>query len=181
MRAEIYGLSVPRICSSERAIAPPIEKPRTKRRRRVDFEELQNERAEIGRIAEEFALEWEKTRLRGADLKHLVSQIEDRRSIPSYGHDFRSFTSIDEERFIEVKCVARIADGHRFFLSENELETSRSKEHRANYYFYLVYFDGKRNPVELEPMLAERLYTNADMVPLSYEVRFDRRKFSKEE
>ena len=77
--------------------------------------------------------------------------------------------------------MARVEDGHRFFLSENEFETSRSKEHHAKYYFYMVYFDGKRNPAELEPMLAERLYTNADMIPSSYEVRFDRRKFSKEE
>lgn len=163
----------------QRAITPPIEKPKIRRRRRVDFEELQNERTEIGRIAEEFALEWEKARLRGSDLKHLVSRIDDRREIPSYGHDFRSFTSVDQERFIEVKCVAKVEDGYRFFLSENQLATSRLKAHRANYYFYLVYFDGKRNPVDVEPMLAQRLYANADMVPSSYEVRFDRRKVVK--
>jgi Domain of unknown function (DUF3883) len=165
----------------QRAIASPIERPKIKRHRSVDFDELQRERAEIGRIAEEFALEWEKARLRGSDLKHLANQIDDRRSVPSYGHDFRSFTSADEERFIEVKCVAKVEDGHRFFLSENELQTSRSKEHSANYYFYLVYFDGKRNPVELEPMLAKRVYVNAEMIPSAYEVRFDRRKFSSEE
>ncbi len=161
----------------QRPIAPPIEKPKAKRHRKMDFEELQKERAEIGRIAEEFALEWEKERLRGLDLKHLVSRIEDRRKYPSFGHDFRSFTSDSEERFIEVKSVARVEDGHRFFLSENELDTSRSKEHQTGYYFYLVYFDGKRNPIELEAMLAERLYANADMLPSAYEVRFDRRKF----
>lgn len=164
----------------QKAVAPPIEKPKIKRHRRVDFDELQKDRAEIGRIAEEFALAWEKARLRGSDLKDLVTRIEDRRGIPSYGHDFRSFTSFEEERFIEVKCVAKVKDGYRFFLSENELDTSQSKKHRANYYFYLVYFDGKRNPMELEPMLAERLFANADMAPSSYEVRFDRRKLSTE-
>lgn len=166
---------------TERPVAPPIEKPKTKRHRRVDFDELQKDRAEIGRIAEEFALEWEKERLRGSDLKHLVSRIKDRRKIPSYGHDFRSFTTAQEERFIEVKCVAKVTDGHRFFLSENERETSLSQGCQRGYYFYLVYFDGKRHPVELEPMLAERFYANAELVPSSYEVRFDRRDFRVEE
>lgn len=166
---------------AHRAIAPPIEKPKAKRHRRVDFEELQRERAEIGRIAEEFALRWEKVRLGGANLEHLVPKIEDRRNFPSYGHDFRSFTSSGEERFIEVKCVAQSQGGHRFFLSENEFETSRSREHRAQYYFYLVYFNGKRNPVDLDAILAERLYSNSDMVPTSYELLFDRRKLNKGE
>ena len=145
----------------ERAVEPPVEKPKAKRRRRVDFDELQKDRAEIGRIAEEFALKWEKDRLRGADLSHLASRIEDRRDYPSYGHDFCSFSGEGEERFIEVKCVAKVEDGHRFFLSENERETSLLTQHRTGYCFYLVYFDGKRNPVEVEPMLAERLYVNA--------------------
>lgn len=161
---------------TETPIEPPIAKPREERHRRVDFEELQKDRAEIGRIAEEFAIEWEKERLRGSGLKHLVSDIDDRRRIPSYGYDFRSFTSPDVERFIEVKSVAKVEDGHRFFLSENEHEVSRSQKHCAGYYFYLVFFDGKRKPVELEPLLAERLYENAELEPSAYEVRFDRRK-----
>lgn len=161
----------------ERPIEPPIEKPKAKRRRKVDFDELQRDRAEIGKIAEDFALEWEKSRLQGSDIGHLVDLIEDRRNYPSFGHDFRSYSSENEERFIEVKCVAKVKDGHRFFLSENERETSVSNHHRANYYFYLVYFDGQRNPVEVETMLAVHLYPNAELTPTAYEVRFDKRKF----
>lgn len=163
----------------DRDVEAPIEKPKTKRHRKVNFEEMQKDRAEIGRIAEEYALRWEKERLAGSDLEDLVDRIEDRREYPSYGHDYLSFSTADEERYIEVKCVAKVEDGHRFFLSENERETSLSAHHRAGYYFYLVYFDGKGNPVEVEPMLAGQLYPKSEMLPSSYEVRFDRRKFGK--
>lgn len=161
-----------------RAVESPIERPRAKKSRRVNFEEMQKDRAEIGKIAEEYALKWEKERLRGSDLKHLVDKIKDRREYPSDGYDFLSYSSVDDERYIEVKSVAKVADGHRFFLSENERETSISAHYRVGYYFYLVYFDGKRNPKEVEAMRADHLYPNAEMSPSSYEIRFDRRKFS---
>lgn len=161
----------------DRPIESPIEKPRAKRHKRVDFEEIQKQRAEIGRKAEEYALEWEKERLAGAGLEHLIIKIDDRRSRPSYGHDFLSWSAKDVPRCIEVKCVAKQVDGHRFFLSENEHETSRSKEHCAGYYFYLVFFDGNGQPSELLAVLADQFYPHAELMPSSYEVRFDRKKF----
>jgi len=131
---------------AERDIQPPIKKPRKKKHRRVDFEEMQRQRAEIGRLAEEYALAWEKERLTGAGLEHLIDKIEDRREYPSYGHDFLSYSAEGEYRFIEVKCVAKITDGLRFFLSDNEHQTSLSTEHAQGYYFYLVLFDGRGKP-----------------------------------
>lgn len=163
----------------ERAIEPPIEKPRVKKHRRVDFEDMQKQKGEIGRLAEEFALKWEKERLAGASLEHLISKIEDRRDRPGYGHDFLSYSAEDEHRYIEVKCVAKLSDGYRFFLSENEHQTSLSAEHRSGYYFYLVFFDGSRNPVELLAIFADQLYPKAELSPSSYEVRFDRKQFHK--
>ncbi len=162
---------------TDRPVTSPLEKPRAKKHRRVDFEEMQKQRAEIGRAAEEYALEWEKERLVGAGLEHLITRIDDRRSRPSYGHDFLSWSAKDEPRYIEVKCVAKLDDGHRFFLSENEHETSLGKEHRDGYFFYLVFFDGSGKPSELLAVLAHQLYPHADLAPSSYEVRFDRKKF----
>jgi hypothetical protein len=166
---------------SNRAVEAPIKRPRVNKHRRVDFEEMQKQMAEIGRLAEEYALHWERERLAGANLGHLVDHIEDRRDRPGYGHDFLSYSSDDEHRYIEVKCVAKLKDGHRLFLSDNEHQTSLSAAHRKGYYFYLVFFDGHRNPVELEAILARQLYSHAEMLPSSYEVRFDRRKFRKTE
>ncbi len=163
----------------DRAIESPIEKPRVKKHRRIDFEDMQKQRSEIGLIAEEYALTWEKERLAGARLEHRVKDIEDRRDRPGYGHDFLSFSGETEHRYIEVKCVARLSDGHRFFLSDNEHQTSLTKEHRQGYYFYLVFFGADGKPAELLAVLAEQLYPKAEMTPSSYEVRFDRREFHK--
>ena len=126
----------------DRAIESPIEKPRTKKHRRVDFEEMQKQRTEIGRIAEEYALKWEKERLVGARIEHRIKDIEDRRDRPGYGHDFLSYSGDNEHRYIEVKCVAKLSDGYRFFLSDNEHQISLTKEHRQGYYFYL----GRHSP-----------------------------------
>jgi Protein NO VEIN, C-terminal len=159
-----------------REIQSPITKPRKKKHRHVDFEEMQRQRAEIGRQAEEYALAWEKERLTGARLGHLIDKIEDRREYPGYGHDFLSYCAAGEHRFIEVKCVAKIGDGLRFFLSDNEHQTSLSTEHAEGYYFYLVLFDGRGKPSELLALLASKLYENAEMSASSYEVRFDKDK-----
>ncbi len=159
----------------ERAIdSPPIKKPKTKKHRRVDFEDMQKQRTAIGRVAEEYALKWERERLEGAGLEHLVDKIEDRRDRPGYGHDFLSYGPDEQRRYIEVKCVAKLGDGHRFFLSENEYQTSLSNEHSDGYYFYLVFFDGSGSPAELISIHAGRLYSETEMVASAYQVRFVR-------
>jgi hypothetical protein len=43
----------------------------------------------------------------------------------------------------------------------------------------LVFFDGSRNPVELLAIVADRLYPKAELLPCSYEVRFDRKEVEK--
>jgi hypothetical protein len=159
---------------ADRTVESPIKKPRAKAHRRVDFEEMQRQRQEIGRKAEEYALHWEKERLVGAELEHLVSKLDDRRDRPAYGYDFLSHSTDNEPRFIEVKCVAKLSDGFRFFLSDNEQQTSVSADHRNGYYFYLVFFNGKAQPIELLAVMAQRLYAKADMTASSYEVRFDK-------
>jgi len=173
--AYLYKVYVRAELGGERSIT----KPKIRKHRRVDFEEMQKQKSEIGRIAEDYALDWEKKRLAGARLEHLIDKIEDRRERPGYGHDFLSYSADDEHRYIEVKCVAKVSDGHRFFLSDNEHQTSLSPEHKDGYYFYLVFFDGSRNPVELVAIFADKLYPKAEMLPSSYEVRFDRKDFEK--
>lgn len=173
--AYLYKIYVRAELGGERS----IQKPRGRKHRRVDFEQMQQQRAEIGRLAEEYALQWEKERLAGARLEHLIERIEDRRDRPGYGHDFLSHSADKEERYIEVKCVAKLSDGYRFFLSDNEHQTSLSAEHCDGYYFYLVFFDGSRNPVEVLAIVANQLYPKAELLPSSYEIRFDRKEFHK--
>ena len=161
------------------AVGPDIEKPQAQKHRRVDLEEMQKQKAEIGRAAEDFALGWEKQRLEGANLGHLIASIDDRRDRPGYGYDFLSFSAESEARYVEVKSVAKLSDGHRFFLSDNEHQTSLLPAHCAGYYFYLVFFDGNRKPVELLAIRADQVYQTAELLPSSYEVRFDRKELHK--
>jgi Domain of unknown function (DUF3883) len=153
----------------------PIQKPRKKAHRKVNFEDIQAQRDAIGRAAEEFALQWEKERLEGAELSDLIAKIEDKRDRPGNGYDFLSHSARFVPRFIEVKSVRRLPNGEglRFFLSENEHLTSKSDSHRDEYFFYLVLFDGDSNPVDLKAVGVEDMYNNCEMQPASYVVRFD--------
>jgi hypothetical protein len=156
-----------------------IEKPRTKSHRRIDFEEVQKVRKELGQKAEEFALRWEKERLIGASLEQLIGKIEDQRERPGYGYDFLSHSAVGVCRYIEVKSVGTDDEGQRFFLSDNEYRTSKSADHSGAYYFYLVFFNRNGKPSSLRSFLADQLYANAELAAASYKVRFDLRESTK--
>ncbi len=164
---------------SEQTPEHTIRKPRAKSLRLVDFDEMQKQRGEIGRRAEEYALAWEKERLVGARLGHLIDRIQDRRNRPGYGHDFLSHNTDKEPRYIEVKSVAKLHGGYRFVLSDNEHATSQSGEYSKAYYFYLVFFGGNGQPVDLIAVIANQLYLHAEKTSASYLVRFDLKHFAK--
>ena len=152
-----------------------LKKPRRKSRRKVDFEEIERERKAIGKKSEKFAMAWERSRLVGLGYRELAAKIDDRRDRPSYGYDFLSFSSPGNERYVEVKSVGRDYkdDDFRFYLSENELLVSRSKEHRRSYYFYLVFYKDKE-PCDLKAVIAAEIYSTSKLSPCVYKVRFDR-------
>jgi len=108
-----------------------IRKPRSSPKRRINFEDINNQRDAIGKISEKFAIEWEKNRLIGLGWENLVNKIDDRTNRPAYGYDFLSFTTPKTERYIEVKSFAKTnkSGGYRFFLSENEKVIPESREH----------------------------------------------------
>ncbi|TYN25282.1 DUF3883 domain-containing protein, partial [Salmonella enterica subsp. enterica serovar Typhimurium] len=93
----------------------------------------------------------------------------------TYGYDFLSFNAPGDERYIEVKSIGR--DGKegafRFFLSGNELTVSNLSNHSKNYYFYLVQYGKDGEPCNLYVKHAQDLYTNSEMSPCAYVVRFD--------
>lgn len=158
------------------AVAPlsPINKPSRKPHNKVNFEDIQKQREEIGKAAEEFALNWERQRLDGAGRSDLIGWIEDLRDQPGYGYDFFSYSDDDTPRYIEVKSVGKIrGEGYRFFLSENERSVSEDDEFADNYYFYLVFFGKEGKPESLRPVLARKLYQSAEVEPASFRVRFE--------
>jgi hypothetical protein len=147
--------------------------PKKKMRRKVNFEDLQANREAIGKISEEFAIAWEKNRLIGLGYETLVQKIEDRRDTPSYGYDFLSFSSPGQKRYIEVKSLGfdRKEECFRFFLSDNELETSKSGEYGPAYYFYLVLYGKDGKPQDLLARHVKDVYSNSETSPCAYIVR----------
>jgi hypothetical protein len=162
------------IVRAESVPGSTIHKPAKKNHRKVNFEDIQDQRDQIGKAAEEFAMTWERQRLEGAGLSDLIAAIEDRRDKPGYGYDFMSHTTRGRPRYIEVKSVGKIrGDAYRFFLSENERSTSVATENEDDYFFYLVFFDGNGAPKHLKSILAKQMYEHAEISPASYTVRFD--------
>jgi Domain of unknown function (DUF3883) len=100
---------------------------------------------------------------------------------PDYGHDFLSFSADGEYRYIEVKCVAKVSDGHSSFSPTMSTRLRCQREHGDGYYFYLVYVSSDGKPAELEAVLAKQLYPKVELLPSSYEVRFDRQEFKETE
>ncbi|AOR59329.1 DUF3883 domain-containing protein [Pectobacterium parmentieri] len=156
-------------------ISITIKKTRKKARRKVNFEDISASRDAIGKMSEEFAIEWERNRLIGLGYQNLVEKIEDRRDTPSYGYDYLSFNTPGHERYIEVKSVGRNRkeECFQFYLSENERSVSISDESSKDYYFYLVFYSKDGNPYDVLAKRAKDFYSNSEMFPCSYVVRFD--------
>ncbi len=130
---------------------------------RVDMQAVAAERAAIGRLAEEVALEEERRRLwqlRRPDLADRVTMVSDR---PGLGYDIESFERNGDPRRIEVKNTG--AKGE-FRLSANEWRRSRVL---ANYWFYLVTSCDAKRP-KIVQLSASRL-TRDHLLPVEYVVR----------
>ena len=153
----------------------PIKSAREKSHPEVNFEDMQAQWKLIGKAAEEFALEWEKQRLGDAGLKKLIEKIDDRTKRPSYGYDFLSHSSVAEERFIEVKSVAKTSKNgdYRFYLSANEHAVSLTKKHCDEYFFYLVFFNSDSKPESLLAVRANSFYSEIIPEMASYIARFN--------
>ena len=104
-----------------------------------------------------------------------MRQIKDRTNYAGDGFDFLSFSTPTQPRYIEVKAVPRERGNatSRFFLSENELQVSRTFEKKGHYYFYLVRFDGKGNPFECIVEEAENLLQRSLIESAAYRVVFE--------
>lgn len=154
-----------------------LKKPRKRMLPKLNVDEMLENQRKIGEMSEDYALEWEKDRLRGLDFGNLIRLIDDRRDRPAYGYDFLSHTEPHEERYIEIKSVGRnwAGTGFRFFLSQKEHEVSQDPKFRDRYYFYLVYYSDGR-PSDLEEWKAADLYEISERGPNGYILKFDREK-----
>ncbi|WP_315745470.1 MULTISPECIES: DUF3883 domain-containing protein [unclassified Bradyrhizobium] len=143
--------------------------------RRVNIDEMLENRNRIGKLSEAYALRWEKERLHGAGHAKLVKKIKDCRDRPGCGYDFLSHSEPGKERFIEVKSAGKLrtSQGYRFFLSDTEHRVSRTADAKDNYYFYLVFYDEAGEPTDLQAWTAEEVYAISELGPNGYIVSFN--------
>lgn len=100
------------------------------------------EQDRIGKYAELEIVSYEKLRLYSR--QDLIDAIEHKSlKDAALGYDIKSFTLVEtssvSERFIEVKAIPYLET--RFYLTRNELETSR--KYGSNYYLYLLPVKGE--------------------------------------
>ncbi len=116
--------------------AEPQAEP--KARPAVDYLEREARNQSLGRRGEQFALAFEKARLRAAGhdrFAHQVEHVAETRG-DGLGFDILSFESDGAERLIEVKTTA-FGQETPFFVSGNELRVSRDRD--AGYHVYRVF------------------------------------------
>lgn len=141
----------------------------------VDFEKLMKIWQVLGKKSEAYALSFERARLCSIGYPLLAKKILDRTKQPRYGYDFESFTSPSLRRFIEVKTFTPVNDDvSRFFLSANELTTASKPSIRDNYYFYLVIYGPKGEPIDCQVRSARRVLENGEKVAQNYLIRLPR-------
>ncbi|RYD70369.1 MAG: DUF3883 domain-containing protein [Verrucomicrobiaceae bacterium] len=154
-------------------VEPPVPKKRAdppqgtgaKKKGKVDYSAKQAANDAIGKLGEEFAMRYEKWRLRGAgELAEKVVHValED----DGAGFDVSSFDPDGTERFVEVKATAGRAES-LFFVTEAELRKAKEVGER---YVILRVFDLATSPKCVE--IQYPFDGKADFAPAVYAASF---------
>lgn len=116
----------------------PVQKPRERVARKINFESRQRRQKKIGLLGEEAVVAYERKRLTMANRPDLAQQVVHGSSEhgDGSGYDVLSFTVEGEKLFIEVKTTTGSVQ-ERILLSSNEVDFS--KENANHYALYRVY------------------------------------------
>ena len=121
---------------------PPLLPPTAKKpsdpskhlKRKFNFPQQEFQNRKLGRMGEEFVLEYESIRLEGLGKKDLVKSIEwVSEKDDTAGFDILSFDGEGKERFIEVKTT-NYGRSFPFIISRNEVDFSQSKSDHYSLY-----------------------------------------------
>ena len=113
--------------------------PKSQKAGKIDFAARESGNRKLGRMGEEFILQYEVYRLETSGKKKLATQIEwVSEKDDSAGFDILSFTDAGNERFIEVKTT-NYARSFPFFISKNEVAFSNSNQDQYALYRLFTY------------------------------------------
>lgn len=157
---------------TSQAIQERKEKRRRFKARKVDFKTLNNEHTALGDAGENFALEWERNRLRELNVSYnILDEVVhfSRKYGDGAGYDILSRKGEEYDLlYIEVKTTTGGLDTP-FYMSENE--KSFIEIYKENTQIYRVYnYDQETNVGEIEIITYEDLMQNFDFNPITYKV-----------
>ena len=136
----------------------------------AEFRRILESRRAVGIAGEKWALNYEQDNLAsrgGILLSQKVQQIS--QTNVAAGYDILSFTPSGEEKYIEVKTTA--LSKRTFYISENELETSKKYQHCYWLYFITEIF-GKPNLLPIQNPHA-KIGTMLNLMPTNYRVEIE--------
>ena len=131
------------------------------------FSEKHARNLQLGKLAQDIALQSEQKRLAKLDLpgEKTVKPVWDQ---PARGFDILSYERTGAERLIEVKAARRLGGRLSFCLTDYEWRVSQK---RRNYYFYLVVNASTLRPTVL--MVNAARLRQQYLKPTNYVVRFE--------
>lgn len=139
--------------------------------RKVDFARIDAQNRTLGRLGEEWTLEFERRRLhdveKRADLARKIVWISQEEG-DGAGFDIRSFNADESPRLIEVKATG-LGKYLPFYVTPNELETSERRP--SEYHLYRV-FEFATDPRVY--MLRGALSSSCHLRPSQYAARVGR-------
>ena len=128
---------------------------------------------EIGEVKEKLALKFEQLRLKKLKKKELSLRVKlISKEFSNAGFDILSFNGnvIFYDRFIEVKSSA---DGVTFFITDNEIQTSKLLEEK--YWIYIISTSPKSDKYRLKMIKNFYDYSkeHIKLTPVNYKVKID--------
>lgn len=154
---------------SENEIKSKKFRNRTFKPHKIDFKKRNEENEELGRIGEEFIVEFEKDRIyqlgetNSEKIQHLSKLQGD-----GLGYDISSINDDGSPRMIEVKTT-KFGKNTPFFMSENERAFFELHRQSNDVFIYRVYdFDMNSRHGQVEIIDAKTLLKDYQFDPVSY-------------
>ncbi|WP_395702222.1 DUF3883 domain-containing protein [Aquabacterium sp.] len=133
-----------------------------------DYLERESQNRSLGRAGEDFAMDFERWRLRELGVAQLADQVEHVSATQGdgLGYDIRSFEVDGSERLIEVKTTS-FGERTPFFVSANEVRVARDRS--AQFRLYRL-FDFRSSPRLFE--LAGPIERHCTLDPTTFRASF---------
>lgn len=152
-----------------------VQKRKVRRRtfkpQKIDWNELNHRRTELGRLGEEFVIRYETNAVLSFapdDLERIVHLSEEQGD--GAGFDIVSLNIDGSDKFIEVKTTAS-GEKTPFYMTENERAFFEINKNEGNLFVYRVFdFDKSTREGKIKIITAQELLDQYNFNPISYKV-----------